>query len=73
VAVVAPGSGAPTGTVTFEDGSITLGMRKLDARGTVSLTTSSLRPGRHSITVAYNGSTEHKASTSAALAHTVKA
>ena len=56
-ATVAPpaGTATPTGTVTFLDGTTTLGSVPLDANGTASLTVTTLSPGAHSITARYNG------------------
>jgi large repetitive protein len=48
------GSGTPSGTVTFKDGSTVLGSGTLTA-GTTSISTSSLRLGRHTITAVYTG------------------
>ena len=54
VTAVAPGSGTPTGTVTFMDGATTLGTATLNGRrGT--FTTSTLAVGAHSITAVYGG------------------
>ncbi len=65
-ATVAPttGSGTPTGTVTFLDGTTTLGTGTLSA-GTASFT-GSLAAGTHSITASYGGDTAYAASVSAA-------
>jgi Pro-kumamolisin, activation domain/Bacterial Ig-like domain (group 3) len=45
----------PTGTVTFLDGSGSLGTATLDANGIAKLTTSSLAGGTHSISASYGG------------------
>ena len=58
VAVVAPGAGTPTGTVTFTDGSTTLGTASLSASGTASLTTAQLPAGPQTITASYAGNTD---------------
>jgi len=65
-ATVAPstGSGTPTGTVTFLDGTTTLGTGTLSS-GTASFT-GSLAAGTHSITASYGGDTTYTASVSAA-------
>jgi hypothetical protein len=68
-ATVAP-SGA-TGTVTFMEGSTTLGTSGLNA-GASAFSTSSLAYGSHTVTAVYSGDTVFVGSTSAALAHTVK-
>jgi hypothetical protein len=69
VAVTAPGSGTPTGTITFFDGSTRLGTGTLgivsgQVQGT--FTTSSLAVGRHVITAAYAGDGSFTTSTSSA-------
>jgi hypothetical protein len=70
VSAAAPGSGTPTGTVTFMDGATTLGTGTLSG-GTASFTTSSLAAGSHSITAVYGGNPSFNASTSSALGQTV--
>ncbi len=71
VTATAPGSGVPTGTVTFKDGTATLGTGNLDGSGHATLTTSTLGVGSHSITAVYGGSTSYNTSTSSALTQTV--
>jgi hypothetical protein len=62
------GSGAtPTGTITFKDGSATLGTGALNNYGSATYTTTSLAVGTHSITASYGGSANDLASTSSAL------
>jgi hypothetical protein len=70
VSAVAPGSGTPTGTVTFMDGSTTLGSGNLSG-GTASLTTAALAVGGHNITAVYGGDGNFTGSGSAALVQTV--
>ncbi|HEY1810423.1 MAG TPA: Ig-like domain repeat protein [Acidobacteriaceae bacterium] len=68
------GNGAiPTGTVTFLDGSATLGSMALNGSGVAALTTSSLVVGTHNITAAYSGDAKDGAVTSAVLVETVTA
>ncbi|TAK71023.1 MAG: Ig-like domain repeat protein [Actinomycetota bacterium] len=69
-ATVASSGGTPTGTVTFRDGSTTIGAGTLSG-GTATFTTSALAVGSHSITAAYGGTTGYAASTSAARTVTV--
>lgn len=71
-ATVAPtsGSGVPTGTVTFFDGSTQLGAGTLSA-GVATYSTSSLTAGAHSITAQYGGDTDDAPSTSSTLTQTV--
>ena len=52
----APGSGPPTGSVTFYDGSTALGTESLTA-GLATYTTSNLAIGNHTISAIYNGDT----------------
>jgi len=72
VAVAAPGSGTPTGTVTFQDGVLSLGNVPLSA-GVATFTTSALTAGPHSITATYGGSVDFTVSTSPALSLPVSA
>lgn len=67
------GQGAtPTGSVTFEDGTLTLGQARLSAAGVATFTTSTLQPGQHSIDAIYNGDANDLTSTSAALPQLVE-
>ncbi|NVN91057.1 MAG: Ig-like domain repeat protein [Desulfuromonadales bacterium] len=72
-ATVGKGSGIapPTGTVTFKDGSATLGSGALNANGQASLAVSSLTMGVHTITASYAGETKYAASTSVAYTLTI--
>jgi hypothetical protein len=70
VAVVAPGTGTPTGVVTFKDGSTTLGTATLSG-GIASFATAALSLGAHSLTAAYGGATNFSGSTSAVVTQTV--
>lgn len=76
-----PSSIAPSGTVTFKDGSSVLGTGTVTASGggstgsaaymTVAFSTSSLGVGSHSITAVYGGDSMDAASTSVALSEVV--
>src|SRR5271157_1377003 len=70
VAAVSPGSGTPTGTVTFKDGTTTLGTGTLTA-GVATLSTSSLTVGTHPITAVYSGDTNFTTSTSSVLSQNI--
>jgi hypothetical protein len=70
VAAVAPGSGTPTGTVTFKDGATVLGTGTLSS-GKATFSSSALAVGSHSITAAYGGSASYNTSTSTVLTQTV--
>ena len=64
--------GNPAGTVTFKNGSTTLGTTTLNSSGTASFTLSSLPVGADSITAVYSGDTLDAASTSVPLLQTVQ-
>jgi uncharacterized repeat protein (TIGR01451 family) len=70
-ATVTSNAGTPTGTVTFKDGTTTLGSSSLDGSGQATLTTSALSAGTHSITAVYNGDSNFSGSTSSATTQTV--
>jgi uncharacterized repeat protein (TIGR03803 family) len=70
-ATVTSEGGTPTGTVTFKNGSTTLGTGSLSS-GEATFETSALSVGTHSITAVYEGSTDFAKSTSAALTQTVE-
>jgi len=70
-ATVTAASGTPTGTITFKNGSMTLGTEMLSG-GTASFVTSTLPSGSNSIKASYGGSTNYLASSSAALIQTVQ-
>src|SRR5207253_10623179 len=69
-AAAAPGSGTPTGTVTFKDGATTLGTGTLSS-GAATFATSSLSLAAHSITAVYGGDTNFTVSTSSTLTQNV--
>lgn len=72
VRAVAPGSGIPTGTVTFTDGAVVLGTGSLNATGQATFTTSALSLGGHDITATYSGDTNFYGSASATFTQTVE-
>ena len=63
----------PTGTVTFIDGSATLGNPIELSSGSASLTTTALAAGTHSVAASYSGDAANAGSTSAAVTETVTA
>ena len=63
--------GTPTGTVTFRDGTTTLGSRSLSA-GQATFGTSTLTIGSHSMTATYEGDANFGGSTSSSLSQTVQ-
>jgi sugar lactone lactonase YvrE len=73
--VMAAGStadGAITGTVTFTDGTTTLGVVAVSPNGTAVLSTSTLSVGTHNIVATYNGNTNYATASSAPLAETIQ-
>jgi hypothetical protein len=62
--------GTPSGSVSFLDGTTSLGQGSL-AAGVATLATSSLSDGSHSITAVYSGDTNFVAVTSAALSQSI--
>ena len=70
VATVAGTGKAPTGSVGFRDGDVTLSVRPL-AGGRASLVTSSLTAGPHTMTAVYSGDSNFATSTSKPLTQTV--
>jgi hypothetical protein len=70
-ATVTSSGGTPAGTVTFKDGSTTLGTSNLDGSGRATFTTSTLTVASHSITATYNGSSTFNPSTSSVLTQVV--
>jgi hypothetical protein len=63
----------PTGTVTFKDGTTTLGSMTLNGTGVAVYTSSALAVGAHSVTAAYGGDGANAASTSTAASVTITA
>jgi hypothetical protein len=72
-ASVASAGSIPTGSVTFSEGSATLGSAPLDAAGHASLSTGTLSVGSHAITAAYGGDGSNAGSASATLTQAVVA
>ena len=70
IAAVSPGSGTPTGTVDFFDGTPTIGTTPLDTEtlkagvATFSTSTLTVADSPHSITAVYSGDTNFTTSTS---------
>ncbi len=71
VMAVTSAAGTPTGTVTFRDGTTTLGQALLNASGVATFPTASLTFGAHTITAVYGGDPSFSGSTSTALLQTV--
>jgi hypothetical protein len=66
-ATVQASGGTPTGTVTFYDGTRSLGPEVLNNAGVATYSTSSLSLGSHSITAQYGGDSNYTASASSAI------
>ncbi len=71
VAGTPPGTGTPTGTITFYDGPTDLGTGTLDGSGEATYSTSALSLGSHSITASYGGDANFLTSVSSAMTQTV--
>src|SRR5439155_323529 len=71
VGVTSPGTGTPTGTVTFKDGTTTLGTGTLNGSSVAAFSTSALSLASHSITAVYGSDTNFVTSTSSVLPQTV--
>jgi hypothetical protein len=69
--VVTKGSVAPTGTVTFSNGSKTLGTGSVNGSGVATLSTSSLPLGSNSLTAEYGGDSYNSQSESGVLTQAV--
>jgi Bacterial Ig-like domain (group 3)/Carboxypeptidase regulatory-like domain/IPT/TIG domain/Bacterial Ig-like domain len=59
VAPTTTGGPAPQGTMTFEEGSSTLGVANLTSKGTATLNTTTLGAGEHKIVAAYSGDSRY--------------
>ena len=70
-ATLAGSTGAPSGTVTFRDGSSVLGTSSVSSSGVATFTTSSLSAGPHSITASYGGNSENTSAASSAVSITI--
>ena len=70
VGAAAPGSGTPSGIVTFLDGGTPIGTATL-TNGQASLTTATLLGGSHNLTVSYAGDANFTGGTSAGLAQAI--
>jgi hypothetical protein len=68
---VAPGTGLPTGTVIFFDGSTILGSVNLDSTGQATLSATTLGAGLHSVSAAYAGDNNFLSSTSTFVAESI--
>jgi RHS repeat-associated protein len=71
VSAVSPAAGTATGTVTFRDGTATLGTAALNSSGQASFSISTLSIANHTITAVYGGDANFTSSTSPALTQTV--
>jgi len=72
ISTVAPASGTPTGTVTFKDGTATLGTATLNASGLATFSTNriSAATSSHNLTAVYAGDSNFSTSTSSNLSLT---
>jgi uncharacterized protein (UPF0548 family) len=70
-AVTALAKGQPTGTVSFADGTTSLGSSALNSNGTATLSITTLAAGTHSIKASYSGDSKFSASTSQPVSQVV--
>jgi len=70
-AVTSTAPAAPTGTITFKNGTTAIGSASLNTSGVATLTKTNLPAGSLSITAVYNGDSETAKSTSSPLLQTV--
>lgn len=71
VTVNSPGSGTPTGSISFKDGVVTIGSGALNGLGQATLSTSTLDVGSHSITAEYVGDSNYNGSVSSSTIQNV--
>jgi hypothetical protein len=69
--ITSSGSGTPTGSITFLDGTATLGTGTLNSNAVATLMTSTLTVGTHSIICRYAGNANFASSTSTAVMETI--
>jgi hypothetical protein len=62
VSAQAPGSGTPTGLVTFKEGTTVLGSGAVNGSGLASIVTATLAVGSHTVTASYGGDNNFLAS-----------
>ena len=72
-ATVTSNSGTATGTVTFLDGTATIGSAALNGNGIASFATTALGVGAHPITANYAGDQNYASATSSVVTETVAA
>lgn len=70
--VTSTASPAPTGSVTFSEGTLVLGTASLNTSGQATLTTSFPTLGSHTVTAAYGGDAAHAGSSSGPLTLSVQ-
>ena len=71
--VIASAAPVGAGSVTFYDGSATLGSAQLTAAGTASLSTTFASTGAHTLSAVYGGTANYLGSTSAAVQESIQA
>ena len=71
VAVTAPGSGTPTGSVTFKNGSTTLGTTSLSSGAATFMLATSTAVGTLTLAAIYNGDGSFSGSTSSVVIQTI--
>jgi arabinan endo-1,5-alpha-L-arabinosidase len=66
------GTGTPTGSATFFDGTTSVGTAQLDASGRAIFTITNLAPGPHNLTASFSGDLADASSVSAPVAVTIQ-
>ena len=69
---IAPGLGVPAGTITFKDGTTTLGTAVALVNGVATMKTASLAVATHSLTAVYTPTGNFNGSTSAAISQVIQ-
>ena len=64
-------TGMPYGSITIDDGAVSIGQVQLNAQGTATFATSNLAVGTHTLTAIYVGNANYNTSTSSAVQHIV--
>jgi ELWxxDGT repeat protein len=72
VSALFPSQGTPTGTVSFTDGTTTIGSVTLNGVGRATFTTASLSLGNHAINANYGGDARFKVSSDTGFGETVQ-
>jgi sugar lactone lactonase YvrE len=70
--VATSGTSAPTGSVKFSDGTVSVGTAVLSGTGVAAFSTTTLATGSHQVTAVYSGDDQNASATSSVLIEVVK-